>query len=74
MPTTLHRPGAEGAAPTAAPRLRPDELAVRVHALRRARRDARTRASRVRRVLLAPTPVGDTYAQVPETRHQHWEN
>ncbi|TYC13834.1 hypothetical protein [Actinomadura syzygii] len=71
MPTTLHRPDAEGAAPTAAPRPRPDELAVRVHALRRARRDARTRASRVRRVLLAPTPAGDTYAQAPETRRQH---
>ncbi|WP_346040045.1 hypothetical protein [Actinomadura chokoriensis] len=33
----------------------PDEVAARVRALRRARRDARTRASRVRRVLLAPT-------------------
>ncbi|WP_030165089.1 hypothetical protein [Spirillospora albida] len=32
----------------------PADLAVRVRALRRARRDARTRASRVTRVLLAP--------------------
>ncbi|MEU5988425.1 hypothetical protein ABZ806_05585 [Spirillospora sp. NPDC047418] len=33
----------------------PDEVAARVRAMRRARREARTRASRVRRVLLAPT-------------------
>ncbi|GGV12568.1 hypothetical protein GCM10010182_36080 [Actinomadura cremea] len=38
-----------------------DELAVRVRALRRARRDAQTRASRVRRVLLAPTAAGGPY-------------
>ncbi|QXJ24603.1 hypothetical protein AGRA3207_005959 [Actinomadura graeca] len=47
----------------------PDGLAVRVHALRRARRDARTRASRVRRVLLAPTASGEDYTYVPE-RHR----
>ncbi|WP_433467604.1 hypothetical protein [Spirillospora sp. CA-128828] len=41
----------------------PGELAARVRALRRARRDARTRASRVRRVLLAPTTGGETYTQ-----------
>jgi hypothetical protein len=46
----------------------PDELAARVRVLRRARREARTRASRVRRVLLAPT-AGETYAQVPKPRH-----
>ncbi|QFG25050.1 hypothetical protein [Actinomadura sp. WMMB 499] len=40
----------------------PDELAVRVRALRRARRDAQIRASRVRRVLLAPTAGPDPYA------------
>ncbi|WP_242901128.1 hypothetical protein [Actinomadura terrae] len=44
----------------------PDELAVRVVALRRARRDARTRASRVRRVLLAPTASGDPHPRGPE--------
>ncbi|GAA4240707.1 hypothetical protein GCM10022254_66470 [Actinomadura meridiana] len=33
-----------------------EATARRLHAMRRARRDARTRASRVRRVLLAPTP------------------
>ncbi|WP_157430496.1 hypothetical protein [Actinomadura macra] len=43
-----------------------DELAVRVRALRRARRDARTRASRVRRVLLAPTASGETYAHAQD--------
>lgn len=48
----------------------PDELAARVRALRRARRDARTRASRVRRVLLAPTASGEAYAHVPEPRHR----
>ncbi|MFB4297085.1 hypothetical protein [Actinomadura sp. NTSP31] len=42
----------------------PDELAARVRALRRARREARTRASRVRRVLLAPTASRDTDAHV----------
>ncbi|RSN54867.1 hypothetical protein [Actinomadura sp. WAC 06369] len=39
-----------------------DDLAVRVRALRRARRDAQIRASRVRRVLLAPTAAPDPYA------------
>ncbi|TDD89352.1 hypothetical protein [Actinomadura rubrisoli] len=39
----------------------PDELAARVRALRRARREAQTRASRVRRVLLAPTASDKTY-------------
>ncbi|WP_141577923.1 hypothetical protein [Actinomadura sp. WMMA1423] len=47
----------------------PDELAARVLALRRARREARTRASRVRRVLLAPTGTGETYAHPPQPRH-----
>ncbi|MFI0411166.1 hypothetical protein [Actinomadura sp. 3N508] len=50
----------------------PGELAVRVRALRRARRDAQTRASRVRRVLLAPsagTVHADTYTQ---TTKPHW--
>ncbi|MFD0683079.1 hypothetical protein [Actinomadura fibrosa] len=37
----------------------PEDLAARVRALRRARRDAQTRASRVRRVLLAPTARTD---------------
>ena len=41
------------------------ELAQRVRALRRARRDARTRAARVRRALLAPTPGGDRFAARP---------
>ncbi|SPT58647.1 Uncharacterised protein [Actinomadura madurae] len=48
----------------------PDELAARVRALRRARWQARTRASRVTRVLLAPT-TGEAYAQVPAPRHRH---
>ncbi|NDU75261.1 hypothetical protein GWI34_21920 [Actinomadura sp. DSM 109109] len=48
----------------------PDELAARVVALRRARREARTRASRVRRVLLAPTAAGEAYAHVPAPRHR----
>lgn len=48
----------------------PDELAARVRVLRRARRDARTRASRVRRVLLAPTTPGETYTHTPEPRHR----
>lgn len=39
----------------------PDEVAARVRALRRARREARTRASRVRRVLLAPTARGESF-------------
>ncbi|RKS71795.1 hypothetical protein BZB76_4605 [Actinomadura pelletieri DSM 43383] len=48
----------------------PADLAVRLHALRRARRDARTRASRVRRVLLAPTVPDGTYTQrTPRDRH-----
>ncbi|MBO2459092.1 hypothetical protein [Actinomadura violacea] len=41
------------------PATAPDELAARVRALRRARREAQTRASRVRRVLLAPTSSRD---------------
>lgn len=41
------------------PATAPDALAVRVRALRRARREAQTRASRVRRVLLAPTSSRD---------------
>ncbi|NKZ08920.1 hypothetical protein [Actinomadura latina] len=49
----------------------PDELAARVRALRRARRDARTRASRVRRVLLAPTVPGETYVHVPTPGLRH---
>ncbi|MBT2208485.1 MULTISPECIES: hypothetical protein [Actinomadura] len=44
----------------------PDGLAARVVALRRARRDARTRASRVRRVLLAPTASGDLHPRLPD--------
>ncbi|MFA1540759.1 hypothetical protein [Actinomadura monticuli] len=48
----------------------PDEVAARVRALRRARRDARTRASRVRRVLLAPTARGESYTHVPRSRHR----
>ncbi|RFS84940.1 hypothetical protein D0T12_15665 [Actinomadura spongiicola] len=48
----------------------PADLAVRLHALRRARRDARTRASRVRRVLLAPTVPDGTYTQMPKARHR----
>ncbi|MFF5263232.1 hypothetical protein ACFY4C_30240 [Actinomadura viridis] len=44
------------------------ELAQRVRALRRARRDARTRAARVRRALLAPTPAGDPYGSPPARR------
>ncbi|MFG2244822.1 hypothetical protein [Spirillospora sp. NPDC048823] len=50
----------------------PDELAARVRVLRRARRDARTRASRVRRVLLAPTApaAGETYVRAPSP-HRH---
>ncbi len=47
----------------------PDELAARVLALRRARREARTRASRVSRVLLAPTGAGGTYTHAPQPRH-----
>jgi hypothetical protein len=47
----------------------PDELAARVRARRRARREAQTRASRVRRVLLAPTARDETYAHVPKPRH-----
>ncbi|TMR03770.1 hypothetical protein ETD83_09690 [Actinomadura soli] len=45
----------------------PDDLAVRVRALRRARRDAQTRASRVRRVLLAPTAPSATSVHFPNT-------
>jgi hypothetical protein len=41
------------------------ELAQRVRALRRARRDARTRAARVRRALLAPTSAGEPYLPRP---------
>ncbi|GAA4392792.1 hypothetical protein GCM10023088_71260 [Actinomadura verrucosospora] len=48
----------------------PDELAARVVALRRARREARTRASRVRRVLLAPTAAGEAYAHPQRPRHR----
>jgi hypothetical protein len=44
------------------------ELAQRVRA-RRARRDARTRAARVRRALLAPTAAGERYAPRP-SRHE----
>jgi hypothetical protein len=44
------------------------ELAQRVRALRRARRDARTRAARVRRALLAPTPTSAATVPYP-TRH-----
>ncbi|TDE32012.1 hypothetical protein [Actinomadura sp. 6K520] len=47
------------------------ELAARVRVLRRARRDAETRASRVRRVLLAPTaPAGGTHLRAPNP-HRH---
>ncbi|TDC63229.1 hypothetical protein E1200_23070 [Actinomadura sp. GC306] len=47
------------------------ELAARVRVLRRARRDAETRASRVRRVLLAPTaPAAGTPVRVPRP-HRH---
>lgn len=52
----------------------PDELAARVRVLRRARRDARTRASRVRRVLLAPTApasAGEMYAPQPRGPRRH---
>ncbi len=45
----------------------PDEMAARVRALRGARRDARTRASRVRRVLLAPTARGESYTHAPRS-------
>ncbi|TDB93284.1 hypothetical protein [Actinomadura sp. 7K534] len=48
------------------------ELAARVRVLRRARRDAETRASRVRRVLLAPTApaaAGGTRMREPKP---HW--
>ncbi|WP_165965326.1 hypothetical protein [Actinomadura bangladeshensis] len=48
----------------------PDEVAARVRALRRARRDARTRASRVRRVLLAPTARGESYAHAPQSPYR----
>ncbi|XRQ04438.1 hypothetical protein ACN3XK_48895 [Actinomadura welshii] len=51
----------------------PEALAARVRVLRRARRDAETRASRVRRVLLAPTvpaAAGDAYARAPDP-HRH---
>ncbi|WP_131737758.1 hypothetical protein [Actinomadura roseirufa] len=44
----------------------PDELVLRVRALRRARRDARTRAFRVRRVLLAPTVSAEQYSQAAD--------
>ena len=47
----------------------PGDVAARVRALRRARRDARSRAARVSRVLLAPTPRGETYTHVPKPRH-----
>ncbi|TDB85475.1 hypothetical protein E1264_21135 [Actinomadura sp. KC216] len=76
-----------GAAPAQGPRLRaaganppvrtrdvPDELAVRVRALRRARRDAQTRASRVRRVLLAPSATAapaDTYTHTSKPQHRN---
>ncbi|MFB4312617.1 hypothetical protein [Actinomadura sp. 21ATH] len=39
-----------------------------MRALRRARRDARTRAARVRRALLAPTSAGEPYGPRPD-RH-----
>ncbi|MBE1534408.1 hypothetical protein [Actinomadura algeriensis] len=58
MTTMTEGPGL-GPDPTTA--IAADELAVRVRALRRARRDAQIRASRVRRVLLAPTAAGDPY-------------
>jgi hypothetical protein len=48
----------------------PDDVAARVRALRRARREARTRASRVRRVLLAPTARGESYAHVPQSHYR----
>lgn len=48
----------------------PDEMAARVRALRRARRDARTRASRVRRVLLAPTARGESYTHGPRSHYR----
>ncbi|MFD0901158.1 hypothetical protein [Actinomadura sediminis] len=48
-----------GAEPGPTTAIAADELAVRVRALRRARRDAQIRASRVRRVLLAPTAAPD---------------
>ncbi|MFI0353627.1 hypothetical protein [Actinomadura sp. 9N407] len=44
------------------------ELAQRVRILR-ARRDARTRAARVRRALLAPTSAGEPYVPRP-SRHE----
>ncbi|WP_344589906.1 hypothetical protein [Actinomadura vinacea] len=47
------------------------ELAQRVRALRRARRDARTRTARVRRALLAPTRAGDPYVSRPVRKTGH---
>jgi hypothetical protein len=48
------------------------ELAQRVRALRRARRDARTRSARVRRaLLLAPTSATPAYAASRAVRDKH---
>ncbi|MBB4777278.1 hypothetical protein [Actinomadura livida] len=48
------------------------ELAARVRVLRRARRDAETRASRVRRVLLAPTAPAATGGTRMRAPKPHW--
>ncbi|WP_396023311.1 hypothetical protein [Actinomadura sp. 9N215] len=63
-----------GANPAVRPPDLPGELAVRLRVLRRARRDAQTRASRVRRVLLAPTAsagTGETFTQTSNPQHRN---
>lgn len=64
---------ADVANPSVQIREMPGELAVRLRVLRRARRDAQTRASRVRRVLLAPTVpagAGETYTRPSKSLHR----